>query len=252
MNDRRLESLIRMAGEIEELERSAAAESPLRIVHAPDATSRARRRPLGLVWRIAPFAAAAACVGLAVMFARSGGTPAGVPGTTRLAEKPPVAAPERIANATEKVHPPMRVVAPRYTAEYAKQMIAFLEHPPEVATGVLAIYEDSAGVVRCVRWHPHDFGARGLDQLSPGELVRVSYGQHCAVVGPHRLIAVAVRGPVENLPISDERAQKLAECIVGEVPSKCGGQMATEASEAVSCLPTGLQMAVETLAMGKP
>jgi hypothetical protein len=245
-----------MAAEVDELERSAgAAQPPLQLVQCEDgaqATSRGRGRRLSVVWRIAPFAAAAACVGLAIMFARTGGAPPSGPGTPRLADRSATKAPALPVQPSERVRPPMLTAAvPPITPEYARKLIALLENRAEVATGVLAIYEDAAGVVRCVRWHPHDFGARGLDQLPPGELVRLSYGPHCAVVGPHRLIAVAVRGPVENLPSSDERAQLLAECIVGEVPSRCGAQAATESSEATGCLPGGLQMAVETLAMGR-
>lgn len=241
MDDRRLESLIRMASEIEELERAAADTPALRLVHAPAAPRAARSVPR--LWlRVGTFAAAAACVAMAIMLARPASP--GARGPVAVVPDPAPVAP---------VRPPLKLaIEPTITPEYARKLIETLEGRNEVATGVLAIYEDSAGVVRCVRWHPHEFDGRTLDELTPGEVVRVSYGRpYCAVVGPHRLIAVAVRGPVKNLPTSDERAQALAECIVGEPPTRCEAQPMLVASDTPGCLPNGLEYMVETLAMGR-
>lgn len=257
MDDRRLENLIRIAAEIEEMERSALLPAaPLRIHEADGRRPQPRRRAPRTLWRIAAISSAAACVGLAIYFSRPAVSPSPVLPVAVGPQRPPQAGspdssigPDSIADA----HPAELVSAPpRITAEHARHIIDDLLHPPQIGAGVLAIYEDASGVVRCVRWQPHDFGGRRFDQLRPGELVRVSYGTHCAIVGPHRLIAVAVRGPIEKLPDSDERAQELAECIVGESPTRCEAQPTTVGPNSPGCFPTGLQVMVETLAMGKP
>lgn len=259
MDNRRLQSLIRVATEIEEMERSALSPTaPLRLRHARGHSPQPRRRASRVLWRIAAFSSAAAMVGLAVYLARPGATPtpsmpvaqipSSGPSDAPAAELASVdAAPSAGGQAVELVK-----VTPKITVEHARRIIDDLLHPPQIAAGVLAIYEDASGVVRCVRWQPHDFGGRRFDQLRPGELVRVSYGTHCAIVGPHRLIAVAVRGPIEKLPDSDERAQELAECIVGESAARCEAQPTTVGPNSPGCFPTGLQVMVETLAMGKP
>lgn len=260
MDNRRLESLIRIAAEIEEMERSAIApQSPLRLVHGSGRLPQRHRRTSRNPWRIATFSAAAACVGLAVYLALPGASPSAPVVPIAVSSPAPTAdsQPSQVASIDPaqpaEVRPAQLVqTVPRITAEHARRLFEDLTHPPQVAAGVLAIYEDSSGVVRCVRWQPHDFGGKRLDQLRPGELVRVSYGPHCAIVGPHRLIAVAVRGPVEKLPDSDERAQELAECIVGESPARCEAQPTTVGPNSPGCFPTGLQVMVETLAMGKP
>jgi hypothetical protein len=241
MDNRRLESLIRMASEIEELERSAFREPVVRLVH--DAGSSRRPALRRTVLRVGTFMAAAACVGLAVMLSRQPSPDPTRP--TPVAVKP--------IGPTPAPRPPLKLVStPSITPEYARKLIETLEGMNDVASGVLAIYEDSGGIVRCVRWHPYDFGGRDLEDLTPGEVVKVSYGRpHCAVVGPHRLIAVAVRGPVKNLPTSDERAQALAECIVGEPPTKCEAQAMLVDPDSPGCFPNGLEVMVETLAMGR-
>jgi len=273
MNDRRIDSLIRMASEIDEMERAAgAARVPeigaaggLRLVHAPGDTNRssgrfrgtARTMRIGL--RTGAFAAAAACVGLAIYFG-GGGSPAQPQGrpiastngsdakTATVVVVPPKPAPP--------IEPLITKVARLTPAQFRAWMRGF-DHSAsaEVSTGVLAIFQDSLGVVRCVKWQPHDFGGRAIDKLNPGELVEATYGPHCSVIGPHRLIAVAVTGPKDTLPDSDERAQALAQCLVGETPKGCevDPESTSIASEwATGCVPRGLHMMVETLAMGKP
>lgn len=247
MDDRRLQSLIRMATEIEEMERAAEAALLPRVLHTKQ-VGEGRSRASGRRWalRIGTFAAAAACIGLAMVMSR---------GVSPRSNPPQPVAVKPSASDLDPIvpRPPMQLVAkPSITPEYARKLIETLEGMNDVSTGVLAIYEDSAGVVRCVRWHPYDFGGRELDELTPGEVVRVSYGRpHCAVVGPHRLIAVAVRGPIKNLPTSDERAQALAECIRGEPLTRCEAQAMVVADNSPGCLPHGLEFMVETLAMGR-
>lgn len=265
MDDRTLNNLVRMAAEIDEIERAAeSGSSSSRLRLAGTATERPRTtRRLPLVVRLSPFVAAAACVAAAVMIGRgpSGGNPAGG-GTALVADH----SSPRGASGEDASHQSHRMAltgagegagigSARPVSMTAEQFRAFMrqfEAPREFSSGVLAIYQDAAGVVRCVSWHPQAFGATPIEKLEPGELVKATYGQQCSIVGPHRLIAVAVSGPKENLPSSAERAQELAQCIVGDAMIKCDADPPTLSVASAGCVPHGLHVMMETLAMGRP
>ena len=261
MDERRIDSLIRMAAEIDEMERAAGAATGLRLVGASE--GRAARRPTVIVraMRIGAFAAAAACVALAVHFANQPAqtSPTPVPVAVNNGRGPSPSIHSEKLRPLDPADAVKTLAGKKLTAEQFNDWLHSFEHPKptDVAAGVLAIFQDSEGVVRCVRWVPHNFGGRTLDKLRPGELVEATYGPHCSVIGPHRLIAVAVTGPKENLPDSDERAQALAQCIVGGNTIRCDADHSLSYTSSnpgtnAGCLPTGLQMMVETLAMGKP
>lgn len=231
MDDRRIDKLIRLAGEVDEFERAA--------MQAPGVMPRVQvRRGAaggwgGVAGRIGVFAAAAACVAAAVVMSRS---PVPQPAPVRVVERE-----------APKERTPLREAGG--TAVAVSQVV---EAPdPSV---LLGIFEDASGAVRCVQWKQQDWGGRSPEDLAPGELVKETYGTHC-VVGPHLLIAVNVSGPSATLPQDEEEAQALASCIIGESTSpvfrKCGVDPSQFNSSAVHCLPSGLKVRVETLAMGK-
>ena len=266
MDDRKLNNLVRMAAEIEEIERAAgAASSPApRLRLAGTAAERSpRTNRLPLMARLSPFAAAAACVAAAVMIGRgpSGGNPSGG-GSTPVVDHSSsrgaagedgarrMLALNRAGGGDDAGIGSSRPLT--MTAEQFRAFMRQFEAPRELSSGVLAIYQDAAGVVRCVSWHPQAFGATPIEKLAPGELVKATYGQQCSIVGPHRLIAVAVSGPKENLPSSAERAQELAQCIVGDAMIKCDADPPTLSVASASCVPHGLHVMMETLAMGRP
>lgn len=263
MDDRKLNNLVRMAAEIEEIERAAGADAAngpqLRLAGTP-AEGLPRTRRLPLVVRLSPFAAAAACVVAAMMIGRAPSTtnPSGGGSSVVIDNR----SGHGHGNSTEHIAR-NHVVAPdgagigsaRPVTMTADQFRAFMRQfdaPREFSSGVLAIYQDAAGVVRCVSWHPQAFGATPIEKLKAGELVKATYGQQCSIAGPHRLIAVAVSGPKENLPSSAERAQELAQCIVGDATMKCDADPPTLSVASASCVPHGLHVMMETLAMGRP
>jgi hypothetical protein len=266
MDDRTLNNLVRMAAEIDDIERAAQAgsSSSPRLRLAGTAAERPRTtKRLPLAVRLSPFAAAAACVAAAVMIGRgpSGGTPSGG-GAAPVADH----SSGRGATGQDSSHqshllarngagegPGIGSARPvTMTAEQFRAFMRQFEAPRELSSGVLAIYQDAAGVVRCVSWHPQAFGTTPIEKLEPGELVKATYGQQCSIVGPHRLIAVAVSGPKENLPSSAERAQEFAQCIVGDAMIKCDADPPTLSVANASCVPHGLHVMMEMLAMGRP
>jgi len=269
MNDRQLNNLIRMAAEADELERSALSAPSASLVHvAHDPRAQTSLRLVGdqaqtkhrKRWfiRMTLIASAAACAGLAVRIGLP--TPAPRPNPwpvvvlpmpmnieqTELATGPSDLATPAIPSAVASVsQPPDSTAAPAIT---------FANRDSTQGSVVLAIFEDASGIVRCVKWREHDFGAGGLADVRPGDLSAATYGQHC-VVGPHTLIAVGLTGPRDELPTTDERAQAMAHCIVGGAngeKGRCETEPSSYNSASMSCLPHGLKVMVETLAMGKP
>lgn len=256
MNDREINNLIRMATEAEELERSVlglGSESvrttpPMRLVGHRACV---RRRPS--VYRVALLAGAAAVVGLAVRLSLP--TPAPRPNPWPVVVKPSPAENEgkgtEVVTRDDSAPSAGDVAEPAGGSSAVKPAIvrAVGARKPGEASGVLGIFEDAAGNIRCVKWREHDFGDRPLDTLRPGELTAAMYGQHC-VVGPHTMIAVGVTGPRDELPTTAERAQVWAQCIAGGEKSSCIDPSLVD-SQSRSCLPHGLKVMVETLAMGR-
>jgi hypothetical protein len=260
MNDRRINNLVRMAAEIDELERSALDAAPAEPrMHAPqlrlvdrDQAHRLRRERRAWVVRAVLMGAAAASVGLAVRLSLPTFTHAPSP-TPPIVKSPVIPLPKtEVAVApTPKVPPVAPHLLPR---KPDTTTIAYVPPPTpgaDDAAVVLAIFEDAGGIVRCVRWHEHDFGERGLEHVRRSELLAATYGDSC-VVGPHRLIAVGLTGPRDELPNTEERAQAMAQCIIGSQKGTCDIEPASYNSKSMTCLPHGLKMMVETLAMGKP
>lgn len=272
MSDQRIHDLIRMVSEIEELERFASSSASVcpapieqgRSLHLAGREHAERLRRHRRVWmaRTVALAAAAASLGLVVRMSLPPGQPSRAPGPLlsdagRASSLPEDRAVREVAS-----------VGGSSTGQPTGSSTAQLTPGPSVhkdqpqtsqsaadaaASGsvILAIYEDAGGVVRCVRWREHDFGQRDLSKIRPGELAAATYGSQC-VVGPHRLIAVGLSGPRDQLPLTDEGVQAMAQCIIGGQTSACDIEPASYSNASISCLPRGLKVVVETLAMGRP
>jgi hypothetical protein len=238
-----MENLVRMAAEIDELERSAVDVgvgagsrrlAPVaRAVNGGGRSEAARRRRMTI--RIAALASAAACAGVVVKLS--------------LPVPAPVVRPVEVVVVPSPVVPV--VVAPELVPERPVVMAAEprVETRPEEASVILAITADASGGVQCVRWRPHDFGGRKVEEVRPGELAAATYGQECAT-GPHRFIAVGLTGPRDSLPENDHEAEMVAQCIIGggSVPG-CAVEPASYTSSSMACLPRGMKAVVETMAM---
>ncbi len=240
LDDRRIESLIRMAAEIDELEgcaRDARAQDQsvlARLNHlGPTATPGARpthphARSAGRWWLVGSGIAAAlvACASLAVWLVPR-------PSATQLATLP---TPDGRGHVITPMNP---AVAPGP---------ALAPGPPEQCV-VLAIFSDAHGGFRCVQWCPHQWqGGRRLKDVPATELLGVPFGPPC-MPSAERLLVVALAGPRDRLPHTDASAEALAACIV-DAPSMCHDEPSTYATAARSCLPRGVTVKVESLAMG--
>ncbi|MFN7020201.1 MAG: hypothetical protein ACK4WH_02585 [Phycisphaerales bacterium] len=272
MNDQRLHDLVRMVSEIEELERSASSSAsvgpasieqgrPLRLV-GREHVDRLRRHRRVWMARTVALATAAASLGLVVRMSLPPAQPSRTSGPSladagRAPNLPEERAVREVASvgdsaAEQPTGPSTAQLTPLPTTHTARpQTPQSAIDAPASGSVLLAIYEDAGGVVRCVRWREHDFGQRDLSKIRPGELAAATYGSQC-VVGPHRLIAVGLSGPRDQLPLTDEGVQAMAQCIVGGQTSVCDIEPASYSNASISCLPCGLKVVVETLAMGRP
>lgn len=259
MNDRQIESLVRMVAEIEELERAACSTVPrvggdLRLVHGAgserDSQAGHRWRVRRLV-RLSPLLAAAACVGLAVVFATRGPTPVADPGSvTPVAVEQTRESPSAgTGTAGGPVGAP-RAVHAAITPDQFRDWLKRVSGANDVVSGLLSIVQDSSGHFVCVHFKEHDFGGRRFEELTPEELVKATYEQRCHVVGPHTVIALALRGTRENLPDSAERAQAMAQCIVNDGSiALCAVETPMYDDAATNCVPPVVEVRSGALAM---
>lgn len=95
--------------------------------------------------------------------------------------------------------------------------------PAEARESVLmAIAEDDAGGLRCVKWSPGVWGQRPLSDVASEELrsIGLSLGCETAV---RRLLVVGMEGPTALLPHSDAHASEVAQCILRQPPCAADG-----------------------------
>lgn len=199
MNDRRMNDLVRMAVEVDELEREASAAPHLRLVGA--AAHDAHPVPTR-AWWIGMTAAAAAILAMA----------AALP----LMLSPALPSGTAIVENTEPVGPVVPVVEPRDIAQ--GPVVAPV---PVVDAGsiekcvVMAIYRNDRGGVNCVTvptpqvWQ----GNKCLSEVSAQELKTLSIDRPCPKDSDHALV-VAMAGPQRSLPKTESDAVGLATCIL--------------------------------------
>jgi hypothetical protein len=258
MNDRRMNELVRMAMEVEELE--AGANRPqLRLVGAePDEANEGatvRHALHGRWWAGAGMAAAAV---LALYFT----LPAmlSTPGSPAH-QGPIVINPPDLPSMQGDHHDPTPVIVHRdiVRPDPAPQMLVRNDHVVNVAAAptpvdpgsvekcvVVAIYRDDAGRMHCVKSAPAVWSEnRCLSEVSGQELRCASIGQACSSSADHALM-VALAGPSRSLPKSDADAVGLATCILG---SPCQNDSKCLSSAAMDCVPPDVSVKIETTAM---
>ncbi len=224
-DDNQVESLLRAAHEVDEVERSLAAVTPR-------ATLSLRNR-----WRVAGgVALLAASVALVVagMLNWSGGTTAPPSGSQSASVTPRGAKP-----ATQPVSPLVtsQVDASASDSEAnGKVLLAIVGHPD--------------GSLRCVNWSAGVFQGRALSEIRDDELKSVAMSMQCFNPA-ERLLVVGVEGPRSRLPLSDEGAQELARCMLA-TPG-CGGDVGSAfnsgACVSSACLTTDVSVRVKSVAM---
>lgn len=276
MDRERIETLLRMAHEIERLESEAAMRpdfaregrggaSSSDHGHASDAFSFARaasERSADLAashashrgrraWRLVVGFTAAAMLGLiglqTLMSLRAvdqttPGTLATTAGEPAAMQLQPVlaaagAAGEGIpvAVACENEPPRSSVVA----------------HEPAFGSRIIAVALDADSSCRCSQTVLHHWDThQQIASVTRADLLRIGFESAC-VAEPERILVVAVSGPVDQLPDSDEAIAALAHCVSmaeeDEDVGVLGQDEADYAAAAMSCITRGLVVQAATL-----
>ena len=235
MTDRQLEQLLRMAHEAEAMAQadSAAMDERWRLPVA-------RRLGAKLWTRVGVLAGVAAGLGMAVgMWMISTSPPSS--GVGPVALKSVVSGPAVVSRGG-----PGGVV----DSGWAQIEALFDLARPKRGSVVMAIAQDSAGGIRCVRWAEHEWsGGRQLSEVDAAELQALGKLMICEREAP-RVVVVGLEGPGQMLPQSEAFATEVARCIVATSACQQPGWNAAGCAES-SCMPGSVTMRMETLALGR-
>ncbi len=230
MNERELDNLVRMATEIDELERSAlrfdsgTERRPL-VVTLGLGQPRSRR------WRIGLSALATAAALLVMMWSH----PSSPPSQTT--------APYCPAN-----------LAPSFNIAYWSgegapdgQRVACFEPQPAEQCSVLAIFHHWQEECQCVVWLVYEWeDGRALAELSPDDIRDITL----EVTGAppiEQLLVVAISGNPDDLPTSAIQAYELLACLNDVSPTNGINESSAEyASAARACLPDSVRIVPRT------
>jgi hypothetical protein len=234
MNDRRVSDLVRMAVEVDELERGAGVGSPrLRLVGA-DAEPAHPLPTRG--WWVGMTLAAAAVLAMAAM----------LPFMLRPTEQPtgPIAMDHSGAGEMRPI--------PTYLVSEGPTRPGLSESPVDAGSVekcvVVAIYRDRTGGVNCVTpptpqvWQ----GNKCLSEVSAQELKTVTLDRPCAKEADHALV-VAMAGPQRSLPKTESDAVGIATCILGGPNGDGGEGLGRIATAAASCVPPEVAVKIEAI-----
>jgi hypothetical protein len=230
MNDRSMGELVRMAMEVDELEREPSSAAPrLRLVGGEGESV----HPLPTRrWWIGMTAAAAAILTMA----------AALP----LMMRPPVKVEPAIADKIESPLPVAPVELRSATVETVVRPSAPATAPVDAGSiercVVVAIYRNNRGGLDCVSpptpqvWQ----GNKCLSEVSAQELKTLTLDRACSPRESDRALVVAMAGPQRSLPKTESDAMGLATCILG-------GPDEWQGLRAESCVPPEVAVKIEAL-----
>ncbi len=270
MNDKRMDQLVRMAMEADELEFGPAADAPpmLRLVGVgddQDTEGFARRRG----WWIGAGVLAAAGIALASALplmlrptAPSGPTivKGQAPTTVEVAHEAPKFRRHQSLDGLSGGTTPVWVIpeyalsrepevcAPAYLGAMARGEDRF--DPGNVQKCVVvAIYRDDHGSMHCAKVQPQEWsGNKCLSEVTPQEIRTVPLGQACSPAASRTLV-VAMAGPQRALPMNEAEATGVARCILGGDEAHRGGSedLRSIANAAAACVSPEVAVKVESI-----
>jgi hypothetical protein len=283
MDRERIETLLRMAHEIERLESEAAmrpdfagegrgaASDPADLDHAAgtfsfaravanreaEQASRSAGRRMRRGWRLAVGVTAAAMLGLIglQMLVPLGGIGPNVSPMTTAAGRASGRAAGPAAVRVEPLSVAMagmgEVVPAAVACEVEPPRGTVVAHEPGFGSRIIAVALDADSSCRCSqtvlhRWESH----QQIAAVTRADLLRIGFESAC-VAEPERILVLAVSGPMDELPESDEAIAALAHCValaeVDEDAGVLGQDEADYAAAAMSCLTRGLVVQAATL-----
>lgn len=244
MNDARIEQLLRMAVEADDLEDACEGRSPvIARLHNGKVTMVAARRRMWAGMALAA-CAALAFAGAWVIGVRSGtprtqgdqtaATPSGVEATNG----------STLAGRVE----PNRIERDGVPQTRVELVSADAAGPDQ--NMVLAIYHDPYAGCRCVKWRSHDWSEnRCLSEVGAQEIKGVDVGRPCMPSAQQKLL-VALSGPARDLPNTDAKASALAQCIL-DADRPCDAEGTCYEPAARECVPKNVSFKIEAVAYNR-
>jgi hypothetical protein len=248
LEDRQLEKLIRMAGEVEAMDALASGPGNLRLAGEPVRHEAGRR--MGGRWRLMGAGLVTAAAAAAALFV--------LPTVTAPSVKPVPVSPGAIALKPKLDHPELwSGTGAAWPGELpwplnGKPVIETVADSggesmakPEIRGALLAILEDDSGRVECVKWVEHDWNQPGhtLNDTKASDLVALSLMMSCDRT-PRQMTVVGLRGPVDELPLGDASAAEMATCIM-HAPAKCSTMTCCNPGAALDCIPDDVNVRLE-------
>ncbi len=278
MNDARLADLLRMAVEVDELERDCApgvdhAGVAARIgddtSHAERGGTRAEGPARAMRWVLwgSGLMAAAACVGLVVGGAMLARMPGEMARSLAKSMSPGPTLRDQLASAGNggldvegmgADRPGVGVIVAGGEGETTGPAFeirsAVARGAEEHCCVVVALVRDAGGGLGCVRWRQHEWDVDRVSAMGALDLKTAvaatcpPTGEGVRTIDGRQVVLVAIAGPTRLLPRTDERAAELAMCILGS-PRPCETEGMCFTGAAARCLPNELSVKVETVAL---
>ena len=215
MNDRQLENLVRMALEVDELERPASDATPL--------CRGSRRAPRALLWAGLAGAAAAACA--LPLLLRSSPRPVTVGPAVQYAA----------ATALDIAY------CPGERTEDGRRVARF-EPSAAQYCAVLAIFYTWHNGCRCLSWKLHEWDdGSTVAEITPGQEPEITLDV-TDTPAVEQVLLVAISDDPGDLPSSEEETCGLIDCLNEVTPSEPASAAAAYASAVKSCLPASVRV----------
>lgn len=269
MNDQRLEHLLRMSGEIDELERQSLQtpiiEQPAFRIVAGDTFRPAFQPNRRSIWRFLATSAIAASLAVAgIVGWRALTTPAAStrsqdsslaldPGTTRSNPIEPLPDPRIALTSDTPAAPVDRDFDPRRLIAEAlphlQQLLSDEHFAAAQRAMLLVIYRGADDRCLCVEPVERRLAVgEDLSDVTRSELISAALKVRCDQ-NPDRVVVFGLAGPAEQLPESHSQAAQFASCIlVPTEPSRDLDPMEFAAA-AAACLPSDVRIVAETISI---
>ncbi|HZW07457.1 MAG TPA: hypothetical protein VFF65_10060 [Phycisphaerales bacterium] len=116
-----------------------------------------------------------------------------------------------------------------------------------VASLLLAVYQDDDGTLSCVNWSSDALKGRAIASMTADELTRMGLALACDPQAA-RILVVGLEGPAAALPSSDARAQVVAECL-STTPPCAPGTFNPRTCASAGCLDTEVKVRIAAMAL---
>ena len=271
MDRERIEQLLKMAHEIEQLESQAAmrldpaasasvdqgpwsdSQAPLSFVQARKDQVKAmkaaqREQAAAGRWRRVVTAAAALLLGGIALqtFLPLMNTPVITPGPVASAT------PEKTPAGDQALVPVREIASMVPVSQSPAAAEPCPDVPPSFGSRIIAMVLDAENNCHCSQTVLHHWdGSQPVNELTRADLLRIGFESSC-ITEPERILVVAVSGPVGDLPESDEDIAALANCVdLGSTEDDGIGYLGHDevkyAAAAMSCIARGLTVETATL-----